>query len=187
MKEDVTRLAQELSDLKKKKEEIEEHIEASLEDLYGTIRELTDRQEQIAEEIEENKARAEEAEPEAFEDLRKTEADIKATETAIKQTVYSMPIADVKDGMKLHVGSTKLVVTRPQTTARYDVEGLLSKFPEIESMEIDGDPLVIQEIDESIMERAINSGRLKVEDVEDFRIVVKAKNPSVRISEQQEK
>jgi len=187
MNEQLMQLAQQLSDLKNRQAEIQEHIEATLDDIYGNIRELSDRKAQIAEEIEDNLANAEEAEPEAFSDLRNTEVEIRAVETAIKQAVYSLPIDDLKTGMKMQVGSTKLVVSKATTTSRYDVEGLLAKYPEIETMDIDGDPIIVREVDESLMERALDSGRLNTEDVEEFRIVVKAKNPAVRSSEQQEK
>ncbi len=171
---------EELLDLKKEIDEfISSHTQKEAEAIEGFEKEI----EAIRGKIEVAKAAMREKLPEAFDDLVRVEQDLSHKDSALKSLVHSLPVSMVKDGLTIKAGRVKVSSSKVTIETSYREE-LLDDHPEYEEMYVDGDPLIRRAINPAVLERLVADGDIPEDDVKDYRIERKVRNPQVRIREE---
>jgi hypothetical protein len=181
-KQEIENLLEELEEMKDMKSDIEEHIRAVQTDTYARIQRLESDIESTKKEIEVLLADMRDAQPEAYEDLVRLERDIKHKEAAIRSVVHSLPPSLVKGGFSISAGKLKVSSARVSVVTSYR-EDLLYDHPEFEEMYVDGDPLIKRTINAAVLERLVLDGSIAEDDVKDYRVETKVRNPAVKITE----
>jgi hypothetical protein len=116
-------------------------------------------------------------------DLAIAESRQKRAHDAIKRFCHSsLPLDVLEKGLAIGKGTTVSVrVNKVEVLRSYDAERLAQEHPELEEMYLEGDPVIGRTVVPEVLERLISMGRFEEEDAAPYRIVRKAKNPSVYI------
>ena len=127
----------------------------------------------------------EEAEPEILDEINKLRAEKAKSEKQIKLLAYDIDPLCLGRAQRVSGERYNITVSKVSTSVSYKTDDLLSAMPHLRDYSRDGDNLVRDEIDQAVLDRLIASGEILESDIEPFRIVVKDRNPSVRITEKE--
>ena len=120
-------------------------------------------------------------------DLNDCEKRIERATDAVKNYCHNLPKEVFSGGGFGFIhNNIRISVSKAEFVTTYKPKQLLEDPPELEEVSLDGDPLCTTTVVPEVLERLLASGNLVIEDIEKYRIVSKARNPSVSIKEVEE-
>jgi len=182
----VIKKAQEMATERDLLAQSDEYIKLTQGERIQKIERLETKKAGIDNEIAQIRMEIDKADPENTKIVEETENRIQRLEKGCKRLRHSIPIEDLAErGIKIvdneDSPTVSITVSKVQTSSTFDTEALLEEFPDLLEASIEGDQVVIRSIDAAVLERLVEEGDIS-KDVLKHRVVVKTRNPSVRIT-----
>lgn len=169
-------LLEEIDDLKNEKADLEKILREEASKLFEKIEEQEKAIKEAQERIEMLRLEIREASPTVVNDIMDATSRIEAATSIAKQAAYEIPTEELAQGKEFSYGNTVMTVSKVTALASYKKEAL-DEFPELVLL-----GAVEQTINSELVESLIASDKLS-EDVRRYRVMTRAKNPSVSIKE----
>lgn len=179
----IKRALKKLSDLTSHQTQIAQYVQQECEKEEQELASIRLEQNKLGERAFELEAQKHEICAQAYAELEQTGESIKKEQERIKAYGHSMPAEELEKGLRLNEHGFRVTISRIEPVIEYDVK-ILVDHPELADITLEGDPLVERQVNPYIMERLIQQGDFPQKLAKKYRSTRKIKNPSVRITEQ---
>lgn len=149
--------------------------EAELAEIDRLEQELTDRRNRCL-------AVRQERLKDVFTDLKTCAKAIERKVESLKNYCHNLPKEAVEKGLKFDHKSLNISVSKAEFITTYKAHELLEDHPELEEVYLDGDPLCTMTVVPEVLERLLSSDKLRIDDIDKYRIVTKKRSPSVSLT-----
>lgn len=119
--------------------------------------------------------------PEEARDIAVSQKKIEVLISQIRDYMHNLPIANQLKGLSIEHANIKVTSSSVRVAVYYKTKELLYEHPELEEVQIDGDPICKVTVDPEVLERAIDSKIVNIPDIDKYRMESKVRNPSVHI------
>ncbi len=171
-----------LSDLLATERDIEDIMRADHADVFDELDELIAARDAAVKKLDDGiasmRVRIAEEVPEA-QDVEKIKADITKAFATVKKLAHGLPIELLVNGVTVNEHGIKVKTNKAKTTAVFK-DSVLSQYPELRTLKMDGFPAVVPTIDGAVVEALVENGDI-TSDVFEFRIVSLVRAPSTTV------